>query len=481
MVQSRNGPRGAEVASLGLAILLYVVTPTQIGNQDIEAPAAPAQRFRDHSIASPFGTIHSAMFRMPQPIGTEIPEPPRVRLASLGVSDITGSLGIDRRAPEEGIVYPTINRSAKGDRLLPGTPFEPARDPASSVEEAPGRTIMPARAKTAEIEENDHSDDALPDAQEVVRADIARDAQRRNAPPQPDEIAAAMQFEPFPEYDIAMSLEMNPKIVTDDPVDLSDLDPTEFTPNAPPSLEGLNDAVKETRLYFGNELFGNSLGDMKPWAVGEAPVLMGPRLGADPDMKQTAAAPANAAPGVTVAGKGEVTGEGRRPKSPAERLYLAGAKRAKAEKCLANAVYFESRSEPVRGQIAVAQVVMNRVFSGYYPTDVCGVVYQNAHRHLACQFTFACDGIPDIVTDQESWVRAQRIARETLDGKLWLPEIAKATHYHASYVHPYWVRAMRKNAKIGLHHFYRPRKWGDGSDEPSWGSATYTADAAAKM
>jgi len=477
MVPSRNGPRGAEVASLGLAILLYVVTPTQIGDQDIEAPAPPASRWRDHSIASPFGTIHSTMFRMPQPIGTEIPEPPRVRLASLGVSDITGSISVDRGEPPSAVVFPTINRAAKGDRLVPGMPAEPP----PAVEEAPGQTIMPARAKTAEIESNDHSDDALPDAQEVVRADIARDAQRRNAPPQPDEIAAAMQFEPFPEYDIAMSLEMNPKIVTDDPVDLSDLDPTEFTPNAPPSLEGLNDVVKETRLFFGSELFGNSLGGMKPWAVGEAPVLMGPRVGADPDMKQTAAAPANAAPGVTVAGKGEVTGEGRRPKSPAERLNLSGVKRAKAEKCLANAVYFESRSEPVRGQIAVAQVVMNRVFSGYYPTDVCGVVYQNAHRHLACQFTFACDGIPDIVTDQESWTRAQRIARETLDGKLWLPEIAKATHYHASYVHPYWVRAMRKNAKIGLHHFYRPRKWGDGSDEPSWGSATYTADAAAKM
>jgi len=478
MVPSRNGPRGAEVASLGLAILLYVVTPTQIGNQDIEAPEPPVQRFRDHSIASPFGTIHDAMFRMPQPIGTEIPEPPRVRLASLGVSDITGSIGVNRGAEQpSAVVFPTINRAAKGDRLVPGMPSEPL----PAVEEGPGQTIMPARAKTAEIETNDHSDDALPDAQEVVLADIARDAQRRNALPQQDEIAAAMQFEPFPEYDISLSLEMNPKIVTDDPADLADLDPTEFTPNAPPSLEGLNTAVKDTRLFFGSELFSNSLGDMKPWAVGEAPVLMGPRAPADPDMKQTAAAPSNAAPGVTVAGKGEVTGDDRRPKSPAERLNLSGAKRAKAEKCLANAVYFESRSEPVRGQIAVAQVVMNRVFSGYYPSDVCGVVYQNAHRHLACQFTFACDGIPDIVTDQESWTRAQRIARETLDGKLWLPEIAKATHYHATYVHPYWVRAMRKNAKIGLHHFYRPRKWGDGSDEPSWGSATYTADAAAKM
>jgi spore germination cell wall hydrolase CwlJ-like protein len=478
MVPSRNGPRGAEVASFGLAILLYVVTPTQIGDQDIAASAPAPSRWRDHSIASPFGTIHTAMFRMPQPVGTEIPEPPRVRLASLGLSDITGSIGLDRVARPDDIVFPTINRAAKGDRLVPGNPSDPD---APSVEEAPGQTIMPVRAKTADIESNDHSDDALPDAQAVVLADIARDAQRRNAPPQPDEIAAAMHFEPFPEYDIALSLEMNPKIVTEEPADLSDLDPTEFTPNAPPSLDGLNAAVKETRLYFGAELFGNSLGDMKPWAVGEAPVLMGPRAPADPDLKQTAAAPATAVPGVTVAGKGEVTGEDRRPKSPAERLGLSGAKRAKAEKCLANAVYFESRSEPVRGQIAVAQVVMNRVFSGYYPSDVCGTVYQNAHRHLACQFTFACDGIPDIVTDQESWTRAQRIARETLDGKLWLPEIAKATHYHASYVHPYWVRAMRKNSKIGLHNFYRPRKWGDGSDEPSWGSATYTADAAARM
>jgi spore germination cell wall hydrolase CwlJ-like protein len=478
MVPSRNGPRAAEVAAFGLAILLYVVTPTQIGDRDIVAPEAPASRWRDPSIASPFGTIHSPMFRMPQPVGTQILEPPRVRLASLGLSDVTGSLGLDR-PPRTEVVFPTINRAAKGDRLFPNTPVD--LDPAPSVEEAPDQTIMPARTKTAGAEFNDHSGDELPDAQSVVLADIARDAQRRNAPAKPDEIAAAMHFEPFPEYDIALSLEMDPKIVMEDPVDLAELDPTEFTPNAPPSLEGLNAAVKETRLFFGSELFSSSLGDMKPWAIGEAPVLMGPRAPADPDMKQTAAAPANAAPGVTVANKGEVTGDDRRPKSPAERLNLSGAKRVKAEKCLANAVYFESRSEPVRGQIAVAQVVMNRVFSGYYPGDVCGVVYQNAHRHLACQFTFACDGIPDLVTDPESWTRAQRIARETLDGKLWLPEIAKATHYHASYVHPYWVRAMRKNSKIGLHHFYRPRKWGDGSDEPSWGSATYTADAAARM
>jgi hypothetical protein len=80
-----------------------------------------------------------------------------------------------------------------------------------------------------------------------------------------------------------------------------------------------------------------------------------------------------------------------RLRSPAERLGLEGKPRARAEKCLADAVYFEARGEPLRGQQAVAQVVMNRVFSGYYPNNVCGVVYQNAGRYLACQFTFACE------------------------------------------------------------------------------------------
>ena len=96
--------------------------------------------------------------------------------------------------------------------------------------------------------------------------------------------------------------------------------------------------------------------------------------------------------GESIAPKGEVNSDNQRAKTPAERLGLFDEKsRAKSEKCLAEAVYFEARGEAVRGQIAVAQVVMNRAFSGIYPDTVCGVVYQNKHRHLACQFTFACD------------------------------------------------------------------------------------------
>ena len=96
-------------------------------------------------------------------------------------------------------------------------------------------------------------------------------------------------------------------------------------------------------------------------------------------------------------------------------MELQGKDYDKAEKCLAQAIYFEARNEPARGQQAVAQVVLNRVFSPYYPKDVCSVVYQNAHRHLSCQFTFACDGKPEAVNEHGAWARANRIATQTLE------------------------------------------------------------------
>jgi spore germination cell wall hydrolase CwlJ-like protein len=157
------------------------------------------------------------------------------------------------------------------------------------------------------------------------------------------------------------------------------------------------------------------------------------------------------------------------PLTPAQRLKLHDKHYDKAEHCLAQAVYFEARNQSLRGQMAVAQVVLNRVFSPYYPNDVCGVVFQNAHRHLSCQFTFACDGHPESVRERGAWMRAQRIAQQTLNAEVWLPEVAKATHYHAAYVNPYWVREMRVMVRYGLHTFYRPRQWGDGSNEPAWG------------
>ncbi len=159
------------------------------------------------------------------------------------------------------------------------------------------------------------------------------------------------------------------------------------------------------------------------------------------------------------------------PPSPAQRLHLEGKEYAKAERCLANAVYFEARSEPLRGQEAVAQVVLNRAFSGFYPNNICGVVYQNANRHLACQFTFACDGKSKAINERGAWARANRIAKQTLAGQIYVPEVAKSTHYHAIYVHPNWVREMKKMVRYGIHNFYRPYAWGNGAEEPVWGSA----------
>ncbi len=238
---------------------------------------------------------------------------------------------------------------------------------------------------------------------------------------------------------------------------------------------GNNAAVRLGRLYFGNSPFGEALGIIQPWPTDEQVLIETPAR--DPDIKLSALAspPAGAksdaplampGPGETVAPKGEVTGAGKRPRTPAERLGLDARSRPKSEKCLAEAVYFESRGEVKRGQIAVAQVVMNRVFSGYYPTNVCDVVYQNAHRKLACQFTFACDSIPDVVTERDMWVQAKEIARDMLDGKLWLSEIGHSTHYHAYWVHPAWVNEMKRLYKIGVHSFYRPRNWGDGYEVP---------------
>ena len=225
------------------------------------------------------------------------------------------------------------------------------------------------------------------------------------------------------------------------------------------------------------------------WQPGEEPLIVTPDTLPDPDMKVTASLPSAAdepakatESGESIAAKGEVNADNQRAKTPAERLGLFDEKsRAKSEKCLAEAVYFEARGEAVRGQIAVAQVVMNRIFSGFYPTTVCGVVYQNKHRHYACQFTFACDNVADVVREPDMWDRAKKIAKAMLDGQLWLPEVGKSTHYHAYWVRPSWVSEMKKMYKFGVHTFYRPRAWGDGSDAPSWGTPKQTAEISAEL
>ena len=129
--------------------------------------------------------------------------------------------------------------------------------------------------------------------------------------------------------------------------------------------------------------------------------------------------------------------------------------RMRSEDCLAQAVYYEARSESEDGQRAVAQVVLNRVRHPAWPNSVCGVVYQGALRPGGgCQFTFTCDGSLAIRPYGVAWTEAQRIAAEALGGRTYAP-IGLSTHYHTNAVFPAWAPQLVKTATIGAHIFYR--------------------------
>ena len=125
------------------------------------------------------------------------------------------------------------------------------------------------------------------------------------------------------------------------------------------------------------------------------------------------------------------------------------------QQCLASGIYFEARGESVKGQAAVAQVILNRVRNPAYPKTICGVVYQNEDWRNRCQFSFACDSIKDRVNSEYHWRVARDVAMAVTAGKIWLPQVGSATHYHAVYVRPKWAKTMEKVGRIGLHVFYR--------------------------
>lgn len=129
---------------------------------------------------------------------------------------------------------------------------------------------------------------------------------------------------------------------------------------------------------------------------------------------------------------------------------------ARERRCLAVAIYFEARGEPVNGQAAVGQVILNRVRSPLFPETICGVVYQG-QMNPGCQFSFTCDGKTDNPRNDAQWAQAQDIARRIMAGELWLPEVGYSTYYHANYVSPYWKGSMSKIDKIGRHIFYKKR------------------------
>jgi len=154
---------------------------------------------------------------------------------------------------------------------------------------------------------------------------------------------------------------------------------------------------------------------------------------------------------------GQTTARKEDGEKPNYAELVAPERMDREERCLAEAVYFESRSEPEAGQAAVAQVVLNRVKSGLYPSTICGVVYQNRNRYLGCQFSFACEGKSLRVTEPDAWARATRIASNVLKGDTYLANVGDALNYHANYVRPYWARYLQRTGVIGHHIFYKPK------------------------
>lgn len=474
MLGVRNRPKGASFAFFGLGLCIFALTPTEVGYQDIASLLARqpgvAERWQKR-VFSAVSTIQVATYSFGRPIGTSAPQAALYRLASLENPslDVTGSLtrnALLQPPPRyQASDFPTVDRTLKGDRLV--------------------RTPPPEAAVPADAAPADHApglEDPATSNASVRGAKTSEAAPSGEQAPLDPELAAALSAPPLAQYDVSMSLESQP---------LEDL---KAAPDAPaialepaPSHDGFS--VKAASLFFGSSSLGAPAEGMARWEPGEEPMVVVPGAAADPDMKVMASLPSpaeeplkSADSGESIAAKGEVNADNQRAKTPAERLGLFDDKaRAKSEKCLAEAVYFEARGEAVRGQIAVAQVVMNRVFSGRYPTTVCAVVYQNKYHHTACQFTFACDNIADVVREPDMWDRARKIAKATLDGQLWLPEVAKSTHYHAYWVHPSWVAEMKKMYKFGVHTFYRPRAWGDGSEAPSWGTPAQTAALSAEL
>jgi spore germination cell wall hydrolase CwlJ-like protein len=477
MSVKRNRPKGARLASFGLGICIFGLMPTTIGYQDIAALLARqpgvAERWQQRMFAAP-GTVELATYSFGTPIGAAIPRPARVELASLDNASIGITRALQRnplsRAPPryQASDFPTVDRTLKGDRLM-----------APSAEPSPSAVFAPVK----EDSKGDSKDDPPSSNAPLMGAKSAAIAAPVAPAPLDRELEEALRAPPLAQYDFSASLD-------DKPLDNENADVT--TAPRRGALPHDRFAVEPRSLYFGSASLGAAAESIERWQAGAAPLVVLP----DPDLKVLASLPpadalaarqdplaARPEAGESIAPKGEVNADHQRSKTPAERLGLLDDKaRAKSEKCLTEAVYFEARGEAVRGQIAVAQVVMNRLFSGFYPTTVCAVVYQNKHgRPFECQFTFACDNIPDVVTEPDMWERATKIAKAMLDGQLWLPEVAKSTHYHAYWVHPSWVAEMKKTYKFGVHTFYRPRAWGDGSEAPSWGSQAKTAAISAQL
>jgi len=126
--------------------------------------------------------------------------------------------------------------------------------------------------------------------------------------------------------------------------------------------------------------------------------------------------------------------------------------------CLTANVYWEARSEPVLGKIAVAQVTMNRVRSGRWPDSVCAVVHQRSHRgpHARCQFSWTCNArLRSASINDQQWQHSHHIAQQVFRNTVSVPELNHAYYFHSTSVQPRWP--YQRRLRIGNHWFYSDR------------------------
>ena len=134
-------------------------------------------------------------------------------------------------------------------------------------------------------------------------------------------------------------------------------------------------------------------------------------------------------------------------------LKAGTANFSRALKCLSDAIYYEAANEPDDGQRAVAQVIINRMRHPTYPNSICGVIYQGSERQTGCQFSYSCDGSMARTPARPAYLRGQRVALAAISGAVYAP-VGMATHYHATYVYPYWAPSLNYLGTIGAHRFY---------------------------
>src|SRR5262245_43766338 len=371
---SRIGPKGGGVlASFGLGIVAIVLMPRAVGYQELAeliARQVPVvERSQSASFVSPIGPVQVASLTLPQLVGTALPPSLNYTLSGLDPANADITVSIRERMMRDVAIEmePGMTAALTLDRRLKGDRLDAKPAPVAALQSGSGR-------------KGDRLDLGTQPAVPPVAA----------APTEPPAGFTLAAVDPSAAVVSTPNAAKVPPVEvpepSDEPVDAAE----QLVPGFVPRDE-LDPRTRVTRLYFGAGPMGQTVARLKPWGEGEAPKVETVPVAVDPDASVAAAlptaglgkqdklamrtppdealAPKQAEPrgGETIAAKGEVTGVDRRPMTPAERLKLDTAARAKAEKCLSNAIYFEARGETVRGQSAVAQGVLSRVFSAKYP------------------------------------------------------------------------------------------------------------------